>query len=183
MELRSGFAEVIKHALISDQERWDSIIKNPLDGQDWDALINHSVNFKARVTTEDPTEKGLRKILNAGHTLGHAMESFLLEAGRKVMHGEAVAAGLIAETWIGHQRHMINDESFAQLYQYVLSIFGKIVFHENEVEHIALLARQDKKNKGNKILCVLPDGIGHAKWDCEISLDEVKAGLNFYRLL
>ena len=77
-ELRSGFAEIIKHTLISDKKMWEEISKSSLNAQDWKKLIKHSVEFKAWVTTEDPTEKGLRKILNAGHTIGHALESYLL---------------------------------------------------------------------------------------------------------
>ncbi len=96
-ELRSGFAEIIKHTLISDQKMWKEISRLSLKAQDWKKLIKHSVEFKARVTTEDPKEKGLRKILNAGHTIGHALESYLLAKGNRILHGEAIAVGLITE--------------------------------------------------------------------------------------
>src|SRR6187551_3670199 len=99
-ELRSGFAEVIKHTLISDKAMWDEISRRALKDQDWKKLIGHSVEFKAKVTTEDPKEKGLRKILNAGHTVGHALESYLLAKGRRVLHGEAIAVGLITEGYL-----------------------------------------------------------------------------------
>jgi len=182
-ELRSGFAEVIKHVLISDAAQWDIIRGRSLQNQDWDSLLRHSVEFKARVTTEDPKEKGLRKILNTGHTIGHAVESYLLENGRRILHGEAIAVGLITEAFLARERNMVTASDFKNLSEYVLKIFGKVALKDGEAEKIALLTVQDKKNKGNRILCVLLDGIGTAVWDCEISLDEVKRALSFYRTL
>lgn len=180
-EKRSGFAEVIKHSLISDQAMWEIVSSRSLEDQPWDVLIRHSVEFKLRVVTEDPKETGLRKILNAGHTIGHALESYLLSAGRKVMHGEAVAAGLIAEAFIASSRGMLSDKEFSEIRRYVFRIFGKLTFNENEDDAISRLVIQDKKNLGNKILCVLLEAIGRARIDCEISLDEVKQALQFYR--
>jgi 3-dehydroquinate synthase len=182
-ELRSGFAEVVKHALISDKPMWDQLRTKKLEEQDWDQLVLHSVKYKAYVVTEDPKEKGLRKILNAGHTIGHAIESFLLAANNKVMHGEAIAAGLIAEAKISLDRGMLSDDSFQAISRYLVQIFGKINLEISQLEDIAKLTLQDKKNKENKILCVLLDGIGNAQLDCEISLEEVKSALNFYRSL
>jgi 3-dehydroquinate synthase len=179
-EMRSGFAEIIKHILISDAGLWDEIRNKTLDGQDWKKLIRHSVEFKARVVGEDPKEKGLRKILNTGHTIGHALETHLLNSNRKVMHGEAIAAGLITEGFIALKRKMISTEQFDQIKQYILTVFGKIELTSNDLEPIARLTLQDKKNKGTKILCVLLDGVGKARWDCEISLEEVKEALTFY---
>ncbi|MFZ6009349.1 MAG: 3-dehydroquinate synthase [Bacteroidota bacterium] len=180
-ELRSGFAEILKHALISDAAVWKEIIGKSLEQQDWNRLIQHSVAFKAFVTTEDPKEKGLRKILNAGHTIGHALESYLLGAGRKILHGEAVAAGLVAESYIASKRGLLSDSSFQEITDYIVKIFGKAEFKESDVADIATLTTQDKKNKENRILCVLLDGIGSAQLNCEVSLEEVKGALSFYR--
>lgn len=180
-ELRSGYAEVIKHILISDKPLWEEIKGQPFGSQDWKKLIRHSVNFKAKVVEGDPREKGLRKILNTGHTIGHAIETYLLNAGRKVLHGEAIAAGLITEAFIACERKMLSDTELEQIIQYVLSIYGKIPITASENDAIAQLTVQDKKNKGNKILCVLLDGIGKARWDCEISQEEVKRALSFYQ--
>jgi len=182
-ELRSGFAEVIKHTIISDKVMWEEIECRSLGDQDWKRIIKHSVEFKASVTQQDPTENGLRKILNAGHTIGHALESHLLGSGRKILHGEAIAVGLIAEAFIAMQRGMLNDASFQKITGYVLKIFGKVQFDAAEVEAIARLTLQDKKNKDNKILCVLPTEIGKASWDVEITLGEVENALLFYRSL
>jgi 3-dehydroquinate synthase len=182
-ELRSGFAEIIKHCLISDKAMWRKVSSRPLADQDWDELARHSVDFKARVTTEDPKEKGLRKILNAGHTIGHAVESYLLGTGHRILHGEAIAIGLIAEAWIAEQRTLITDEELRSLTKYILGIFGKVELTVAQIEASAQLALQDKKNKGNKILCVLLEGIGKARWDEEISLNDIHKALAYYAAL
>jgi 3-dehydroquinate synthase len=182
-ELRSGFAEVIKHTLISDKTMWQQISQKLLLQQDWDGLLKHSVTFKVHVTTEDPKEKGLRKILNAGHTIGHAVESYLLGSGHRILHGEAIALGMIAEGFIAHQRNMLTAEDFTSITNYILSVYGKVKLNDKQIDETAQLTVQDKKNKENKILCVLQDGIGRARWDCEISLDEVKRALAFYQSL
>lgn len=180
-EKRSGFAEVIKHALIADAAVWKEIKGRRLSEQPWDMLLPHSVNVKLKVVTEDPYEKGLRKVLNAGHTIGHALETYLLQSNRKILHGEAVAAGLICEAFLARERGMLQQKEFNEIVHYIVSVFGKVELLAGEEEKIAERAGQDKKNKGNKILCVLLDGIGNARWDCEIRPEEVKRALSFYR--
>lgn len=182
-ELRSGYAEIIKHILISDKILWDEIKTKPFDDQDWPKLIHHSVTFKEKVVTEDPREKGLRKILNTGHTIGHAIETYLLDAGQKVLHGEAIAAGLITEAFIATQHELLTENDLAEISNYIIQVFGKVRINKSDDAGIAQLTMQDKKNKGNKILCVLLEGIGKARWDCEISQEEVKRALAFYRSL
>jgi 3-dehydroquinate synthase len=182
-ELRSGFAEVVKHCLISDSKMFQEIKTKKLQEQNWDILLKHSVEFKARVTTEDPKEQGLRKILNAGHTIGHGVESFLLGSGRKILHGEAIAIGLISEAYIAFQKQLLTADELDQISHYLTSIFGKVTLSDFDLNESAQFILQDKKNKGNKILCVLLDGIGGCKWDQEISLQEVKEALEFYRRL
>jgi 3-dehydroquinate synthase len=184
LEQRSGFAEVIKHALISDRPTWDAIRKVALKDQPWSHLIEHSVNFKAGVVQEDPKEKGLRKILNTGHTIGHGIETHLLNENRKVMHGEAVAAGIIAESWIASQRKdLLTQNELNEICDYLLRVFGKIDLREADFEKVAALTLQDKKNRGNRILCVLLERIGKPVIDREITLEEVKRALQFYSQL
>jgi 3-dehydroquinate synthase len=180
-ETRSGFAEIVKHTLISDEVMWNTIKTRSLAEQEWDALIKHSVDFKSRVTIEDPKEKGLRKILNAGHTIGHAIESHLLETGRKVMHGEAIAAGMICENFIATQRNLLSQQSHQEITNYLLKIFGKLEITSKDDHAIADLTLQDKKNKGDKIMCVLIQKPGEAKWDYEITTGQIKEALSFYR--
>lgn len=182
-ELRSGFAEVIKHTLISDLAMWDVIRRRTLHEQDWESLLKHSVAFKADVTTQDPKEKGLRKILNAGHTIGHAVESYLLGTGHRILHGEAIAVGLITEGFLALERGLLDNRSFEQIASYILAIFGKVALTKEMLDDIAALTVQDKKNKDNKILCVLLDGVGRARWDCVITPDDVKRALAFYQTI
>jgi 3-dehydroquinate synthase len=180
-ELRSGFAEIIKHVLISDAAMWQEIKSKKLHDQHFRKLINHSVEFKAKVTTEDPKERGLRKILNAGHTIGHALESFHMSKGNGILHGEAIAAGLIAEAYIAANRGMLSENDLMEMVRFIVSIYGKIEIGKNELSEIAMLTLQDKKNKDKRIMCVLLDKIGNAKWDCEITLESVVEALSFYK--
>lgn len=182
-ELRSGFAEVIKHALISDKKLWDEIRSKELKAQTWDVLVPKSVEFKCSVVKQDPYEKGIRKILNAGHTVGHAIESYFLANGNRIFHGEAVAAGLIAEAYLGHKNGFLDEPSLKEIGKYIVRIFGKLEISKNQLSEIASLCLQDKKNKGNKVLCVLLDGIGSAKYDVEVSLGEIEDCLAYYSSL
>lgn len=177
-ELRSGFAEVIKHCIISDRAMWDLIRKKDVAGQDWEAVIRHSVAFKSQVVAEDPREKGRRKILNFGHTIGHALETYFLDTDERLYHGEAIAAGMIAESHLAKKNGLISEEEEAQITSYLLSIYGKIkVPHDPQIIEIM---RQDKKNKGNKILMALPRGIGNAIWDVDVNEEQVIESLSFF---
>jgi 3-dehydroquinate synthase len=182
-ELRSGFAEIIKHTLISDRAMWKQLISQGLEAQPWDVLVKHSVEFKAKVTTEDPREKGLRKILNAGHTVGHALETHLLTRSAQITHGEAVAAGLVIEAHIAFTRGLLAAAELAEVAQFISKVYSRIDIDLETEEAICRLMLQDKKNRDNKILCVLLNGIGHAKWDYEINVEEVKNALTFYQTL
>jgi 3-dehydroquinate synthase len=180
-ELRSGFAEVIKHILISDSKLWEKIRHTPLADQQWEKLIKHSVQFKADIITKDPREKGLRKILNAGHTIGHALETYFINIEQRILHGEAIAVGQIAEGFIALKKGLLKESELSQMVGFIKSIFGKVEITENQIEEIAKLAMQDKKNKNNRILCVLQRGIGDATWDNEISTENLKEALQYYR--
>jgi 3-dehydroquinate synthase len=181
-ELRSGFAEIIKHCLISDAQMWSTIRLKSLHEQDWNALIPHSVKFKAHVVTEDSKEKGVRKILNFGHSIGHAVESHFLNSGNRLFHGEAIAIGMIAESFIGVKKGLITKQDLDQITQYVLNVFGKVEEIKDD-KAILNIINQDKKNKGNKILMALTKGIGQAVWDVEVNEEEIKKSLAYYRSL
>lgn len=181
-ELRSGFAEVIKHCLISDLAMWESIRKKKLTDQDWNLLVNHSVQFKKSVTDNDPKEKGLRKILNFGHTIGHALESYFLADGNRIFHGEAIAMGMVMESFIAYEKKMISKEELEQITSYLMQTFEKQDMPWGDATVIQLVA-QDKKNKGNEILMALPTGIGKAQWDVPVSEEELEKSFDFYRSL
>jgi 3-dehydroquinate synthase len=181
-ELRSGFAEVIKHCLLSDRGMWDVIRKKNLADQDWSALVQHSVSFKASVTQADPKESGLRKILNFGHTVGHALETYFLNTPNRLLHGEAIAIGMIAESWLAQQKNLISMDELNQIQSYITGLYGKVQLPV-EKGPIVSLARQDKKNVGDKILIAVPKGIGSPVWDVETSEAGIVDALNFYERL
>ena len=179
-ELRSGFAEVIKHCLLSDRVMWDVIRSKNLNNQDWNALVAHSVAFKASVTQSDPKESGLRKILNFGHTVGHAIESFFLNTQNRLLHGEAIAVGMIAESWLANQKGLLTHDELAQIQTFLLKVYGQIELPKNKSAIIAN-ALQDKKNIGDKILIAVPKGIGAHVWDVEVTRDTIIQSLDYYQ--
>lgn len=178
-ELRSGFAEVVKHALIGNRALWNELRKKPLAGQDFSRLIKQSVDFKTAIVKKDPRESGLRKILNFGHTLGHALEGHFLAKGRPVMHGDAIAAGMVMEGHIARQKKLITTAELEQVTAYLIRIFGKMTPPEPGLLLPAIY--QDKKNKGNKILMALPKGIGKAVIDISVSEEAVRDAVGYYR--
>ncbi|MEK6783546.1 MAG: 3-dehydroquinate synthase [Bacteroidota bacterium] len=178
-ELRSGFAEIIKHCLISDKRMWDTVQSKSFNGQDWKSLVQHSVEFKWSVVKADPKEKGLRKILNFGHTVGHAVEGYTLKQGNRIFHGEAIAVGMIAESFLAFKNGLLSKDELDQITDYIIRSFGKVEL-PLLLEPVLEGAIQDKKNKGNKILMALIKGIGQAVWDVEISKEEILSSLKHY---
>ncbi len=180
-EIRSGYAEIIKHCLIADVEKWKDISATPYSDLDWDDLARHSVKIKSQVTDEDPLEKGLRKILNFGHTIGHAVEShFLPQSGKKLLHGEAIAIGMIAEAYLAKERSFISESDLNQIASYLVKIYGAVFISAADIEAILPLTLQDKKNEHNTILCTLLEQVGKANYNQEITLDEIRLGLQYY---
>jgi 3-dehydroquinate synthase len=182
-ELRSGFAEVIKHALIADRDAWNNIKYKSLQDQVWDEVIPHSVNIKFKITTEDPLEKGLRKVLNFGHTLGHAVESYFLEKGTRILHGEAIAIGMITEAYLAMKKGFITKDALTEIERYILSIYGHIEVPQHIFEELITLTRQDKKNEQGHVLFSLLEQVGKANYNITVSDEDMKASLTYYNSL
>ena len=180
-ELRSGFAEVIKHSLISDQKMWETIRRKSLQQQDWTKLIRHSVGFKSTVVRKDPLEDGVRKILNYGHTVGHALEGYYLNSSKRLLHGEAIAAGMVIEAQIAFLKKLLKASDMTAIARYILSIFGKI--DVPPTEKLLPAVSQDKKNRGKEILMALPNPIGKARWDIPVSEREIRGAIAYYRAI
>ncbi|GAB3808660.1 3-dehydroquinate synthase [Spirosoma humi] len=181
-ELRSGFAEIIKHCLIADAAMWDEIRRRDLDEQDWAALVAHSVAVKQRVVAQDPTEKGLRKILNFGHTLGHAVEThYLMQPRKRLLHGEAIAVGMVSEAFIACHKKMIDQTLLTQIEEYIFSVYGNVRLGDEDIEPILALTLQDKKNRGRDVRMALLDGPGSCAFDIPVTASEMRKGLEFYR--
>jgi len=177
----SGYAEIIKHCLIRDVEKWDLIAQLDFDQVDLADLIAHSVEIKKAVVAEDPKEKGLRKILNFGHTLGHAIETYLLGLGkRSVLHGEAIAVGMITEAYLAYQRNLIQVDELEAIESMLFATYGRIQIKPSEIPAIIQLTAQDKKNKGSEIRFSLLTGIGDCGYDIPVSKAEMKKALEYY---
>jgi len=179
-ELRSGFAEIIKHCLISDSGMWDMLRKKSLADQDWNILIRHSVAFKKMVVENDPKESGLRKILNFGHTVGHAVESYFLDSGNRIFHGEAIAIGMHCESYIAWKKNLLSKDELDEISAYLKLVYAKVDLPSVRKPILDLMS-QDKKNKGNKILMALTKGIGEAVWDVDVNAEEIEASLDYYQ--
>ncbi|WP_259015981.1 3-dehydroquinate synthase [Emticicia fluvialis] len=180
-EKRSGFAEIIKHCLIQDGEKWNEIRKKDLEQQDLRDLIAHSVEIKKKVVEQDPTEKGLRKILNFGHTLGHAIETYFLDKGKKkLLHGEAIATGMLCESYIAFERKLIDEQTLARIEEFIFSVYGKIAMKTEDFGAIIEHTLQDKKNKGKEIRFSLINGAGSCLYDIAVSKNEMKKALEYY---
>ncbi len=177
----SGYAEIIKHCLIRDANKWEEISHVDFEKIDFASYIGHSVEIKKAVVQEDPKEAGLRKILNFGHTLGHAVETYLLGQGkRKILHGEAIAIGMIAESYIAFQRNLISLFEMEAIESYLFETFGRVKLKQNEIAEIIQLTSQDKKNKGSEIRFSLLTGIGDCGYDIPVSKSEMKKALAYY---
>lgn len=177
----SGYAEIIKHCLIRDVEKWDTIAQLDFDQIDLADLIAHSVEIKKAVVEEDPKEKGLRKILNFGHTLGHAVETYLLGLGkRSILHGEAIAVGMITEAFLAYQRQLISADELAEIESLLFATYGRVKLKSAEIPAIIQLTAQDKKNKGSEIRLSLLTGIGDCGYDIPVTKAEMKKALEFY---
>lgn len=183
-QLKSGYAEVVKHWLIADAEAFATQRHEGVLVTDWSPVIRNSVATKQQIVEADPLESGLRKVLNFGHTVGHALESYLLlQPGREILHGEAVAAGMICETWLSVQKGLLSEIELDRIETFLFSVFEKVQFVTLETDAIAQLALQDKKNSGSTINCTLLDGIGKAVYDQPVTLAEIAEALRYYHRL
>lgn len=182
-QMVSGYAEMIKHGLIYDENYWNVLTNlQNLDISDLEQLIYDSVIIKNTIVTEDPREQGLRKTLNFGHTLGHAIESYFLENADKtpLLHGEAIAIGMILETYLSHKVCGLSIEALNHIKDAILKTYQKTIFLENDKSSIIELLKYDKKNSHGIVKFVLLESIGQAKIDCEASNSLILEAFNFY---
>lgn len=183
-ELRSGYAEIIKHCLIADGKKFNEIESISYENLAWFELTNHSVAIKNKVVNEDPTEKGLRKILNFGHTIGHAIESFYLDySNKKLLHGEAIAIGMICESYLSNKKRTLSKIELERIVEYILKIYNSKSINADDIEGIIKLTRQDKKNEGDKIKCSLLNRIGDCAYNIEIDHQDIKTSIEYFNNL
>ena len=183
-ELYSGFAEIIKHALITDVDYWQQLqALDKLEQMDWNPIIEQSLHIKKSIVEQDPFEKNVRKSLNFGHTIGHAIESLSWENSQPLLHGEAVALGMIMEAFLSHQLTGLSVEELDQISQFILQLYPKYDLKQLNQTAILGLIEQDKKNEQGQICFTLLKQIGQFKINVHASQDQIIAALDYYTKL
>ena len=182
-EIFNGYAEMLKHALIRDKNLWNKIKTIHSEEQLIQTEIIHaSVNIKTEIIDLDPKEGGLRKILNFGHTIGHAIESYFLDKN-PISHGHAVALGMCAEAFISWKQNKISKDEFKEIETTITSSFPMINLEAEDVKKVIEFTHQDKKNESGKILCSLLNGIGDCYYNTIIDEKEIGDALFHLSLL
>ena len=182
--LLSGYAEMLKHGLISDEESWAELLRfdfNDLDYNKLGALVAKSVRIKEGIVEADPTEKGLRKALNLGHTAGHALESLAMEEGRTILHGYAVAWGLVCELYLSAVLLNFPKDKLRQTVQFIKEHYGVFTFDCKKYERLLEFMKHDKKNEGDKINFTLLGGIGDIRINQQATKEDIFEMLDFLR--
>ena len=181
----SGYAEMLKHGLINNEEMWAELMNFSLELSDESLetlgrMVAESVAVKERIVTEDPTEHGIRKALNLGHTAGHAFESLALER-KPVLHGYAVAWGMIVELYLCCVKTGFPQDKMRQTVAFIKENYGRMAITCDDYPHLIELMHHDKKNEGNSINFTLLGGIGDIRINQTASEKEIMEALDFYR--
>lgn len=176
--LLSGYAEMLKHALISNEKMWAEHLR--FDLTHLAQMVADSVAVKQHIVTEDPTERGLRKALNLGHTAGHAFESLALER-HPILHGYAVAYGLIVELYLSCVKTGFPTDKMHQTVQFIKEQYGKMTITCNDYPRLLEFMHHDKKNEGSAINFTLLAGIGELRINQTATEEEIMEALDFYR--
>lgn len=183
-QLKSGYAEIIKHWLIADADAFEMQRLVGFLAADWQKLIPESVAIKSRIVKADPLEKGLRKVLNFGHTVGHALESYFLnQPGRELLHGEAIEVGIICESYLSVKKNLLPAAALSRIETFMASVFEKVKLKPEDIAGILPFLQHDKKNRDAVINCVLLEGIGQAIFDQPVTVAEVEEALRYYQLI
>ena len=182
--IASGFAEMIKHGLISTEAHWAQLMHYDLSHPDLEALqhlVMESIRTKEDIVEQDPTEQHIRKALNLGHTLGHAFETLAMRRGTPCLHGYAVAWGLIGELYLSHVREGFPLDKLRQTVNYIKEVYGSFPFDCRHYDELHELMLHDKKNVGTEIRFTLLGGIGDIRINRTVSKEEIFEMLDFVR--
>ena len=182
-EIRSGLAEIIKYGLTFDVALWEAIQGfEELTLHNINQLIHRSIEIKNNVVLKDPKESNLRKVLNFGHTLGHAIESYFLESNEKenLTHGEAIAIGMITEAYISNYLFNFPTEYLEDIKRTIIGIYGRVTIKSDDFDGIMELLIHDKKNVGGKVNFVLLTNYEKFIIDCKVPKELIKESLLYY---
>ncbi|MDX8553047.1 3-dehydroquinate synthase [Tenacibaculum sp. 1B UA] len=179
-EIRSGTAEIIKYGMTHDIQLFNEIKDN--DKLNIIDLIHRSIEIKNEVVLDDPKEQGIRKVLNWGHTIGHGVESYFLEAPEKetLTHGEAIAIGMVCEAYLSSKVLNFPEDKVSEIKEAIIKIYGKVTLSEEDFQPILELMKHDKKNVGGEINFVLLNDYEDYKINAKASDELIKESLQFY---
>lgn len=181
-ELISGFAEMLKHGLIADATHWEQLTAiDSLSAEAIAPMIERSMQIKLDVVEQDFKEKNIRKTLNFGHTIGHAIESLFLKQGNLIPHGVCVAIGMIAETWLAVLENLIDEPTATSIIQNISKYYPYVDISGFTNEDILAMMRNDKKNADGKIKFALINNIGSSVFDYECDTRNIIKSLEFYK--
>lgn len=181
--LLSGYAEMLKHGILSNAKHFDELMEYDIASHDNGLLhlLETSVNVKRNVVRQDPYEKGLRKALNLGHTFGHAFETWCMRHQKPVLHGYAVAWGLVCELIMSHLLTGFDKEIMYRVAAYVKENYGVLNFTCDDYDDFFELMKHDKKNTGDTINFTLMKSIGNVALNQTASKEEIGTVLDLYR--
>jgi len=183
-QVLSGFAEMLKHGLILDKIYWNKLSSlKTLDINTIDQMIYNSVFLKNSIVLKDLKEKDIRKILNFGHTLGHAVESSYLGSKEELLHGEAIAIGMILESFLSYKILGLRYDNLINITKTIIHFFKKIKIHDSQIIKIISLLKHDKKTIEGKVNFVLLKGISNAKIDILVDENLINEAFEFYNNL
>lgn len=183
-DILSGFAEMLKHALIHSETEWEQLLAFDVAKIDYNWLneaVFRSVSIKETIVEKDPFEHNIRKALNLGHTIGHAFESFALESEKPVLHGYAVAWGLISELYMSHKICDFPKEKLQKTVKFIHRNYGAFSISCDDYEHLYKIMKHDKKNESSTINFTLLADIGDIKINQSADKELVFQSLDFYR--
>ncbi|MBK8954762.1 MAG: 3-dehydroquinate synthase [Saprospiraceae bacterium] len=184
-QMKNGFAEIIKHSLIQDPPYWQDIENGswPVEEEEMNHLIKRSIRTKLDIVEKDPLENNIRKALNFGHTIGHAIEKSSLESARDVLHGEAIAIGMIVESIISAQKYHWKPTYLERITNLLLPFVNKQSWDECLIPKILEDVQFDKKRIGKNILFSLLEQPGKPVWNVNLNSEEIQHGLNTFHEL
>lgn len=181
-ELRSGFAEMLKHGLIADKNHWNDLISiEELTPENIAPYIKRSMEIKQEVVEKDFKEENIRKTLNFGHTIGHALESLFLQNGQPVPLGEAVAAGMLCESRLAYLQNLITENEQQEIQNNLMRFYPLLPVAQFKTEDIIRLMSNDKKNTiKDKFSFSLLNGIGNCQYDNFASTQQITEVISWY---
>ncbi|MCD8305769.1 MAG: 3-dehydroquinate synthase [Prevotella sp.] len=182
--IRSGFAEMLKHALLADEKTLDETLAFDLEHPDFQQLaklLAASVAVKERIVESDPHEQGLRKALNVGHTIGHALESWAMRRKTPVLHGYAVAFGIVAELFLSVTKTGFPVGTMRKIVSFIRENYGTLPVTCDDYDELLELMTHDKKNIAGTINFTLLDSVGGIRINQTAGNDDIREALDFFR--